>query len=220
MSLITFNGQLLAKAGGLATGRKCCCYSRTKYCVVQTVLYRVVARYIIDLADQQYVPPPVGPLFWWPEGKPCDPFCGVDQGTYLDNNGVLVCTCGGTPPGSGWNVSSIDAAIYNYNDPVALARRCPPVNPPPAGPGTELKKLLSWVGIRSTDSCQCDDRALLMDIMGADECEERLDEIVDWLEEEAEERGLLFSRTVAALAVMQAIRNSRRREPEPGADES
>ena len=46
------------------------------------------------------------------------------------------------------------------------------------------------------------------------------DEIVGWLEEEAEERGLLFSRTVAALAVMQAIRNSRRREPEPGADES
>ena len=223
MVLMTFNGQLLAKGGGLATTRKCCCYSRTKYCVTRTVLYRPVQVFMIDLADQQFLPPPIGPLFWWPEGKPYDPYCanGTALGYYENfTSGYGSCGCGGDPPGSGWSVTPIDKATINYNDPAALARACPPLNPPPGGPGTELKKLLSWVGIRANDDCQCDDRALLMDILGPDKCEERLDEIVGWLEEEAEERGLLFSRTVAALSVMQAIRKSRRTEPEPGADES
>jgi hypothetical protein len=220
VGLITFNGQLLEGDGGLAASKKCCCKSRSKYCVVRTVLYRPVSRFIIDLADPEYVPPPVNG-FVWPEGKPCDPYC--DNGTafgYFEND--KACGCGGDPAegggGNAWNVEVIDRLLYN--DPAALARRCPELNPPAFGPGTELKKLLSWVGIRATEGCQCDDRALLMDIMGADEVEERLSEVVGWLEEEAADRGLPFVRTVAELAVKQAIRNSRRKEPEPGADES
>jgi hypothetical protein len=213
VGLITFNGQILKAGGGLATSKKCCCKSRSKYCVEQTVLYRPASRFIIDLADPEYVPPPVNG-FVWPEGKPCDPYCasGTALG-FFENSTTGTCGCGGDPPGSGWNVAVIDRLLYN--DPAALDRACPPLNPPAGGPGTELKKLLSWVGIRATEGCQCDDRALLMDIMGADEVEERLDEVVGWLEEEAAERGLPFVRTVAELAVKQAIRSSRRQEPEP-----
>ena len=218
MGLMTFNGQILEAGGGLASSKKCCCKSRTKYCVVRTILYRVAQRFIIDLADPEYFPPPVQ-AFVWPEGKPCDPYCA--NGTafgYFENS--RACGCGGDPPGSGWNVEAIDPAVFPYNDPAALARACPPLKAPRGGPGAELKKLLSWVWIRPVEGCQCDDRALLMDIMGADECEDRLEEIVGWLEEEAGERGLPFVRIVAELAVKQAIMNSRRREPEPAADES
>jgi hypothetical protein len=218
MELMLFNGILLLKDKGLATSRKCCCYPRSKWCVTYIVNYATIARrYVVDLADQQFVPPPVGPLFWWPEGKPCDPFCS--NGTafgYFENftsGPNRSCGCGGNPPGTEWR--AVD--IGNVTDEVAAAR-CPPINPPAGGPGTELKKLLSWFNIRSTPDCQCDDRALLMDVLGADECEERLDEIVGWLEEEAAERGLPFIRSLAELAVKQAIRNSRRQEPEP--DES
>ena len=224
MGLITFNGQILEAGGGLASSKKCCCKSRTKYCVTRTIFYRVVQRFIIDLADPEYAPPPIQGTVW-PEGKPCDPYCA--NGTafgYYENPSRGICGCGGDPNegngGNGWEVVAIDPVLYPYNDPAALNRACPPLNPPPGGPGTELKKLLSWVGIRATEGCQCDDRALLMDIMGADECEERLDEIVGWLEEEAAERGLPFVRSVASLAVTQAIRNSRRQGPDLEAGES
>ena len=83
---------------------------------------------------------------------------------------------------------------------------------PPArasGPGTELKKLLGRFGIKSTPNCSCNARAAQMDVWGPDECERRLDEIVDWLGEEAQRRKLPFSRLVAAQVVKLAIRRAR-----------
>jgi hypothetical protein len=86
-----------------------------------------------------------------------------------------------------------------------------PAPPPaPSGPGTELKKLLRLVGITATPTCPCNARAAQMDAWGSDECETRLDEIVDWLREEAGRRRLPFSATVARQVVLLAIRRARK----------
>lgn len=81
--------------------------------------------------------------------------------------------------------------------------------PPQGGPGTELKKLLKLVGITATPTCPCNARAAQMDFWGPDECEKRLDEIVDWLGEEAGKRRLPFVRMAATQVVRLAIRRAR-----------
>jgi len=214
MALITFNGILLRKDGGLATTRKCCCYPRSKWCVTYVINYgmTVVQRYFVDLADQQFLPPPAGPLFWWPEGKPCDPFCaGGTAFGYFENftsGPNRSCGCGGNPPGTEWR--AVD--IGNVTNEVA-AVRCPPINPPAGGPGTELKALLSWFSITETDDCQCSNRALLMDVWGPDECERQIPLIVEWMQEEAAKRNLQFvARLTGEPLVRQAIANARAKQ--------
>jgi hypothetical protein len=92
------------------------------------------------------------------------------------------------------------------------------VPPPPApthGPGTELKKLLKKVGITATPSCSCNARARRMDEEEAKEpgwCEAHLDEIVGWLREEAEKRGLPFVDMAGRVLVRRAISNARKAE--------
>jgi hypothetical protein len=79
-----------------------------------------------------------------------------------------------------------------------------------SGPGTELKKLLSHVGIAATTNCSCNARAREMDIRGADWCEANIDTIVGWLREEATKRGLPFLDAAGRLLVSRAIRNARK----------
>jgi len=84
---------------------------------------------------------------------------------------------------------------------------------PPApthGPGTELKKLLSRVGITASPDCSCNARARTMDEKGCDWCEANLDEIVGWLREEAAKRGLPFIDLAGRMLVRRAIANARR----------
>jgi hypothetical protein len=82
------------------------------------------------------------------------------------------------------------------------------------GPGTELKILLKRFGIVA-GSCNCEQRATLMNQEGPDWCEQNLDTIVDWLVEEAKARGFgaveLASRVMARLIVKSAIRRSRKK---------
>jgi hypothetical protein len=82
-----------------------------------------------------------------------------------------------------------------------------------SGPGAELKKLLRMVGIAATPTCPCNARAAQMDAWGADECQQRLDEIVGWLREEAANRRLPFSEPVARQVVLLAIRRARKAGP-------
>lgn len=49
-----------------------------------------------------------------------------------------------------------------------------------------------------------------MDAWGCDECEQRIDEIVGWLREEAGKRGLPFLDIAGRMLVKRAIRNARR----------
>lgn len=86
------------------------------------------------------------------------------------------------------------------------------------GPGYELKRLLSRLGMASDAGCGCDQRAAQMDAWGCDECEKRLDEIVGWLEEEHRKRSaaretiLPWSKLLATNIVKLAIRRARRKE--------
>jgi hypothetical protein len=52
------------------------------------------------------------------------------------------------------------------------------------GTGTELKKILTKIGIKATPNCSCNTRAKIMDEKGADWCENNIDTIVGWLREE------------------------------------
>jgi len=81
------------------------------------------------------------------------------------------------------------------------------------GPGTELKKLLSKIGIKADSGCKCSDRAKHMDYMEQTDpgwCERNIDTIVGWLEEEAKKRKLPFIKTVAKMLVKRAIKNAQR----------
>lgn len=80
---------------------------------------------------------------------------------------------------------------------------------PPAGPGTEMKKLLAAVGIVASENCPCEQHARQMDAWGADECGRRVNEIVGWLRAEAAERGLPFLDSAGRMLVRLAIRNAR-----------
>lgn len=81
---------------------------------------------------------------------------------------------------------------------------------PTSGAGTELKKLLSAVGITATPNCSCNARAADMDRNGIEWCEANIDTIVGWLREEAEKRGLPFLDAAGRMLVRRAIRNARR----------
>lgn len=86
----------------------------------------------------------------------------------------------------------------------------------PGGPGTELKALLKdWLGIVASPNCSCNARARTMDEWGPDVCEERIPEIVGWLEEQARGRKLPFVRFAAEQAVKMAIRRARKKAAKP-----
>jgi aminoglycoside N3'-acetyltransferase len=70
--------------------------------------------------------------------------------------------------------------------------------------------MLGSLGIRSAPTCSCKRRALEMNFRGPDWCEQNIDNIVGWLEEEAKKRRLPFIKTVAKLMVQRAISKSRR----------
>lgn len=79
------------------------------------------------------------------------------------------------------------------------------------GPGTELKALLKTIGIVAKPGCSCNKRARLMDEHGPDWCEEHLDEISGWLEEEAQKRKLPYIHAAGKLMVRLAIRRARKK---------
>jgi len=82
--------------------------------------------------------------------------------------------------------------------------------------GTELKTLLAGWPFRivSTPDCKCNARARYMDAKGCDWCEspEGMAEIMGFMREAAEERGLPFVDIAARLLVRRAIANARKAE--------
>ncbi len=63
-----------------------------------------------------------------------------------------------------------------------------PAPRPPGGPGTELKAILSAMGI-APGNCTCNAMASKMDAWGPDGCEQHMEEIVGSLTTAAEQRG-------------------------------
>jgi hypothetical protein len=78
----------------------------------------------------------------------------------------------------------------------------------PCFAGTELKAMLSWLGIKPTGDCACSDRAAHMDREGCQWVKNNVDTVVGWLGEEATRRGLPFSSMAARLLVLQAVRRA------------
>ena len=91
--------------------------------------------------------------------------------------------------------------------------KAPPA--PTHGPGTELKKLLSKIGITATPNCKCNARSRHMNTMEKQEpgwCERNIDTVVGYLREEATNRGLPFLDLPARLLVRRAISNARKEQ--------
>jgi hypothetical protein len=92
------------------------------------------------------------------------------------------------------------------------------------GPGTELKSLLAnWpLRIVATADCKCTSRANYMDAKGCDWCEspQGMAEIMGFLRESAEERGLPFLDLPARLLVRRAIANARKAEAKRASEEA
>jgi hypothetical protein len=77
------------------------------------------------------------------------------------------------------------------------------------GVGSELKRLLSRIGIESTPTCKCNARANFADVQGVDWCEANVPEIVGWLKEAAEDRGLPFMEAAGKWLVRRAIASAK-----------
>jgi hypothetical protein len=82
---------------------------------------------------------------------------------------------------------------------------------PDPGPGTELTKIIAWIGLTPAPGCQCKKRARYMDKMGCDWCEQNMSQIVGWLQEEhTRTKSLLpFVSFAAEKLVRLAIRRAR-----------
>ena len=82
--------------------------------------------------------------------------------------------------------------------------------------GSELKAMLAGWPLRivASPDCKCNQRARYMDERGCDWCEspEGMTEIMGFLRESAEERGLPFLDLPARLLVRRAIANARKAE--------
>lgn len=102
--------------------------------------------------------------------------------------------------------------IIPLNDSIYI----PDINESPVnnGPGTELSSLLSKFGIYENISCACKSRSNYMDRMESKEtgwCEKNIDTIIGWLEEEARNRNLPFSKIAAKVLVKWAIYRAKKK---------
>ena len=79
----------------------------------------------------------------------------------------------------------------------------------PSGPGTELKKLISWFYSPDKRKCKCRTRIQKMNQWGPDECEQRMETILRWLKHSAKIAKIPFFRPIAMKLVQTAINRSR-----------
>lgn len=116
----------------------------------------------------------------------------------------------------GYTLEEVRACIVSEDGDQITVDETHDAYPSPRGPGTELKKLLAGWPFRMVASgdCKCTTRAAYMDARGCEWCEspEGMAEIMGFLRESAEERGLPFLDTAGRMLVRRAIANARRKE--------
>ena len=78
------------------------------------------------------------------------------------------------------------------------------------GVGTELKRLLKKFGIAPKGNCKCNSRMVAMNKRGISWCENNIDKITDWLQEEAKKRKMPFARIVGKKLIMLAISRAKK----------
>jgi len=117
--------------------------------------------------------------------------------------------------GDEWTIDVEHPAYPRHPKPGFVPPQPEPV-PPSHGPGTELKALLvGWpFYIVSSPTCKCTARARYMDEKGSDWCAspEGMAEIMGFLREAAEERGLPFVDMAGRMLVRRAISNALKAE--------
>lgn len=79
------------------------------------------------------------------------------------------------------------------------------------GVGTELKRILRRFGITPTPNCPCDERALVMNLEGPQWCRANISIITGWLQEEANNRKLPFSKIAARILIRVAIHKAEKK---------
>ena len=80
------------------------------------------------------------------------------------------------------------------------------------GAGTELKKILSWMNIKASDNCSCNNKAKHMNKMGIDWCKDNSELLCSWLEEEASKRKIPFVKYAAQKLIQLAIYRAERKQ--------
>jgi hypothetical protein len=122
-------------------------------------------------------------------------------------------------PSQSINRVTVSLAIKNADQSirVELSRRyshllqvLPPAEQKNEGPGTELKKILSWFYLPDDSKCKCNDRIAKMNGWGAEGCEQRIETILRWLRHSAAENKIPFSETAVRMLVNRAISNARK----------
>ena len=78
------------------------------------------------------------------------------------------------------------------------------------GVGGEMKRILRTFGIEEKSTCKCNARSATMDLWGPDQCEQRADQIVSWLREEAKKRKLVFFDVFGRMILRRAIKAARK----------
>jgi hypothetical protein len=124
--------------------------------------------------------------------------------------------------GDEWTIDVDHPAYPRHPKPGFIPPQAEPA-PAPHGPGTELKALLAGWPFRivSSPDCKCNARSRYMDAKGCDWCEseEGMAEVMAFLRESAEERGLPFVDIAARLLVKRAIHNARKEEARRAAEQ-
>ena len=136
-----------------------------------------------------------------------------ERGYTLDE--VMPCVV--SQDGDEWTIDIDHPAYPRHPKPGFNPQQTQLPQPPPShGPGTELKTLLAGWPFRivATPDCKCTSRAAYMDAKGCDWCasEEGMAEIMAFLREAAEERGLPFVDMAGRMLVRRAIANARKAE--------
>ena len=89
------------------------------------------------------------------------------------------------------------------------------------GPGTELKKLIAWFGIKPSIEkkkgrrCRCSEHIQQMNKWGPDKCLKRMDTILRWLKRSAAIAGVPYVRPAVQIVVRRAINRSRSQSQQP-----
>ena len=84
-----------------------------------------------------------------------------------------------------------------------------PIPPSNEGPGTELKKLLSWFYSPSKTKCKCSTRIQKMNAWGPVKCEQKIETILRWMKHSAMIHKIPFFEPAVRLVIRTAIKRSR-----------
>jgi len=142
--------------------------------------------------------------------------CDGKDGSFTENqNCCKKFAANGTDCEEQWCSDSAETASissYSYNNNKRKNHKTSQIveKQTSSGPGTELKKLLSMIGINASPSCSCNSRARVMDEWGPEKCEKEIETILEWLKEEASKRKLPFVDMAGYILIRRAIHNARK----------